>query len=75
MFACIGIAILIAAYCIIPSVGRSIDRASPSDTVSVGAQYQDSDGHNLSLGFNGTKIRTNEKDHPTVGAADGHVKD
>ena len=65
----IAVAIIITSICVIPAIGRSIDRVSDPNTVNCGVQYNTKSG-DLGVGFT-TIHRTNAKDHPAAATADG----
>lgn len=64
----IAVVLFSIAFCIVPAVGRAIDRSSDASEINCGAQYNTESGR-LSVGFTATNA-TNAKDHPTVGAVD-----
>ena len=62
-----------AAVCIVPAIGRAIDRSSDANEINCGAQYN-TESAGLRIGFTATNT-ANAKGHPAAGTVDDHKVD
>ena len=67
----VAILIISIALCVVPAIGRYIDRAQPAENLNLGI-HADIEHGKLNAGAYGEKSLQNANDRPATALADGH---